>query len=393
MSNPPLLRSAVPIPCTAGLYIHIPFCDSICAYCHFARTDRHDSSLRRRFASAVVQELALRRHACGLAQPTKRLLGTCYLGGGTPSVLESELMAEVLAGTLATFTHTPDLEVTAEANPETLTSELARSWRGLGINRVSLGIQSLDDGVLKLLGRACDGATGRRALVVACQTFDRVSADWILGPGIELEHLLADLSWAVDRGVEHFSLYLLELHPGTRLQEAVASGKVVLPPDSEQERLYLAVCQHLAGLGIEQYEVANFARPGQESRHNQNYWRRIPYLALGPGAHGYYGKLRYANTGNIEEWLQALEKGHLPPASIDPLDHEARRLERVILALRTVAGVPARWLPSGFDPEPGLQEGLWSWQQDRLVLSPTGFLRIDSIEEFLVGLLAHQGDG
>ncbi len=296
-------------------------------------------------------------------------------------------MAELLAGTLGTLPHSADLEVTAEANPESLSSELARCWSDLGINRISLGIQSLDDQVLKLLGRSCDADTGQRALAVACSAFERVSADWILGPGISEPRLLGDLTRAVDMGVEHFSLYLLEIHPGTPLQRAVARGQVVLPPDREQETLYLSVRDHLEKLGIHQYEVANFARRGAESRHNRNYWRGVPYLGLGPGAHGYYGKIRYANPGNLDPWLAALDQNQLPASDLDPLDLEARRLERLILALRTKAGVPVQWLPTDFDPAPGVSEGLWSMNQGRLVLSGRGFLRIDTIEEFLARML------
>ncbi len=371
----------------AGLYIHVPFCASICSYCHFARTAEHDAGLRRRYVRAVVQELELRRRACpSLGSPGRRL-ATCYLGGGTPSVLEPDLMTELLAGTLGALPRTGDIEVTAEANPESLTTDLARSWRSAGINRVSVGIQSLDDRVLRLLGRSCDAGTARRALQTACREFPRVAADWILGPGMTRGRLLAELTEAVDLGVEHFSLYLLEIHPGTGMQQAVAAGRVVLPPDSEQEALYLAAREHLESFGVHQYEVANFAREGAESRHNRNYWRRMPYLGLGPGAHGFYGKLRYANPGLLQPYLRSLAAGELPAATLDPLDLRARRLERVILALRTVQGVPVAWLPAGFDPGPGRDQGLWRLADGRLQLTGRGFLRIDTIEEFLAGMV------
>ncbi len=393
MKTPSSLRPAVPDERTAGLYIHVPFCRSLCSYCHFARTDHHDLSLRRRFTTAVIRELELRRRVCPSLQQPRRRLATCYLGGGTPSVLEPELMARLVAGTVATLPQTDDIEITAEANPESLTADLADRWLELGINRISVGIQSLDDEVLKLLGRSCDAATARRALEVSCAKFERVAADWILGPGVRQESMLADLTMAVDLGVEHFSVYLLEIHPGTGMHQAVALGQVVLPPDSEQEAMYLVVSEHLEKMGIVQYEVANFSRPGAESRHNRNYWRRTPYLGLGPGAHGFYGNRRYANAAGVDPWLQAIARGRLPVADRDPLDLRARRLERVILALRTVQGVPSPWLPRGFDPAPGQREGLWSLEEGRLVLSGRGFLRIDTIEEYLAGLLDHDRGG
>jgi len=366
-----------------GLYIHVPFCSSICSYCHFARTDRHDSGLRRRYAEALVREYELRSEACPALGSGHRRLATCYLGGGTPSLLEPENLRRVLAGTLGRSETVDDPEVTAEANPESLTAELATVWREAGINRVSLGVQSLDDHVLRLLGRDCDAATTARGLELACARFDRVAADWILGPGVELASLCDQLDRAVDLGVEHFSLYLLEVHRGTALQQDLAAGKLAMPRDAKFEHLYLGAVRHLAKRGVRQYEVANFARPGAESRHNSAYWRGVPYLGLGPGAHGFSGRGRYANPGAVEAWLAPLEGGRLPDGPVDPLDLQARRLERVILGLRTTQGVPLAWLPAGFDPEPERADRLWDVREGRLVLTSRGFLRIDTIEEFL----------
>jgi len=257
----------------------------------------------------------------------------------------------------------------------------------MGIGRVSLGVQSLNPGVLKQLGRQCDPATARAALDLACGTFERVSADWIIGPGLKKKALLAELSEAADRGVEHFSVYILALHPGTQLAQLVARKQVRLLPDHEIEELYLAVIEHLAGLGIGQYEVANFARPGAESRHNRNYWRHRPWLGLGPGAHGYWGRRRYGNHDDLHHWLTAVESGRLPEDNVDPLTDQALRLERVILALRTRAGVSLDRLPAGaLDLARGRQEGLWDVVKGRLVLTGRGFLCIDTIEERLARL-------
>ena len=370
-----------------GLYIHVPFCGSICSYCHFARTAEHGAALRARYVDGVLAELALRRARCATLGAAKRQLTTCYLGGGTPSQLEPAQMARLLDGVLGQFALADDFELTAEANPESLTPATAAAWRELGIGRVSLGVQSLDPAVLKLLGRQCDPATARRALDLACATFDRVSADWIIGPGLAREPLLAELSEAAARGVEHFSVYILELHPGTRLEHLVARGRVQLLPDAQTEELYLAVVDHLAGLGVRQYEVANFARPGAESRHNRNYWRHRPWLGLGPGAHGYWGRRRYGNHDDLHRWLAAVEAGEVPEGAVDPLDGPSLRLEKLILALRTKQGVPLRLLPAGaLDLARGRAEGLWDTIDEHLVLTSRGFLRIDSIEERLAGL-------
>ena len=370
-----------------GIYIHVPFCGSICSYCHFARTAEHGADLRARYVDGVLREMELRRQSCDVLARAQRPLHTCYLGGGTPSELEPDQMTRLLDGVLSGLTLADDFELTAEANPESLTTEVAAAWRGAGIERISLGVQSLDADVLKLLGRQCDPATARQGLELACRNFERVSADWIIGPGLDKALLLAELSEAADRGVEHFSVYILEVHPGTQLERRVQRGQVRLLPDRQTEELYLAVVEHLAGLGISQYEVANFARPGAESRHNRNYWRHRPWLGLGPGAHGYWGRRRYGNHDDLHQWLGAVEAGQLPEGTVDPLDRAAIRLERLILALRTKVGVPLERLPDGaLDLARGQSEGLWTVEEGHLVLTSRGFLRIDSIEERLAGL-------
>lgn len=366
------------------LYIHVPFCGSICSYCHFARTDRHDAGFRAAYVAALLEELRLRSERCAILGGRTRPLASAYLGGGTPSRLEPELMLRLIRGTVDTFDRTPDFELTAEANPESLTPELAELWREAGIERVSLGVQSLEPAVLETLGRSCSPETARAALELACTRFCRVSADWILGPRLRLDRLLAELDEAIDLGVEHFSLYLLEVHEGTALARDVAAGRVRLPADEESEYLYLAATEHLANRGFHQYEVANFARPGAESRHNRSYWTGAPYLGLGPGAHGFWGRRRYENERDPRRWLETVRAGRIPEALVDPLDRRARRLERAILALRTSGGLPLAWLPDGcLDLERGRRSGWWSVAGGRLVLSPRGFLRIDGFEAAL----------
>ncbi|MCP4574306.1 MAG: coproporphyrinogen III oxidase family protein [bacterium] len=372
-----------------GLYVHVPFCASICSYCHFARTADHDRAARTAYVDGVLAELALRRESCGLLRDGGRRLGTAYLGGGTPSLLEPVLMERLVAGTVHTLDPAPDCEFTAEANPESLTADLAACWRDLGVNRISLGVQSLAPPVLKVLGRRCGPDTARRALALAGSVFPRVSADWILAPGIAVAALRDELTEAVDLGVEHISFYILEVHEGTPLAADLAAGKLRLPPDERTASLYLEAAAHLERLGLRQYEVSNFARPGTESRHNQGYWRGVPWLALGPAAHGCWGRRRYANLANPVAWRARLDADELPEAEVDLRDTAARRLERVVLALRTGDGVSLAWLPAGaLDLAAGHREGLWETRAGRLVLTPRGFLRIDTVEEHLARSLA-----
>lgn len=369
---------------SGGLYVHVPFCTSICSYCHFARTARHDASGRARLVAAVVRECALRQERCATLRDGRRLLTTAYVGGGTPSTLEPALMTTLLAGTVGALRAAPELELTVEANPETLDAARAAAWRAAGVNRVSLGVQSLDADVLRLLGRACDPATARAGLRLACASFPRVSADWILAPGVDGARLHDAFDEALDLGVEHVSLYILEIHAGTTLARRVARGQVRLAPPAAIEATYLGAVAHLARRGLVQYEVSNFARPGAESRHNQAYWRGVPYLGLGPSAHGFWGRRRYANAADLDDYLAAVDAGRVPEAMVDPLGRGARRLEALVLPLRTAAGVPLDRLPAGaLDLDRGVADGWWRTDDGHLRLTPRGYLHIDAVEERL----------
>ena len=373
---------------TGGVYLHVPFCGSPCSYCHFARTATHDAASRGRVVRAMIREFDLRRRACPGLAAGRHEVATVYVGGGTPSLLEPALLQRLLDRTVDRLPRAEGAEITAEANPESFTAEVATAWREAGVNRVSLGVQSLDPAVLELLGRQCAPDTARAALALAGRTFARVSADWILGPGVAPARLFAELDEALDLGVEHVSLYILELHAGTPLARAVADGAVVLPADHETEALYLACGEHLARRGLRQYEVSNFARPGAESRHNQAYWSGRPFLGLGPSASGFWGRRRYTNARTLDAYLARVEAGALPEDEVDPLTPAARRLEALLLPLRTAAGVPCERLPDGaLDLEAGLREGLWTVTGGRLALTPRGFLRIDTIEELLARTL------
>ncbi len=262
MPVPPPLSGAAPARRGGGLYLHIPFCGAICPYCHFARTATHDAALRRRVAAAIAGEFALRRDRCVTLREGRVVLRTLYVGGGTPSLLDPELLAELLAATAGRLPAAPDLEATVEANPESFTPAIAAAWRESGLNRVSLGVQSLDDRVLRWLGRRADAAASRTALALAVDRFPRVSADWIVAPGVRPARLVAELREAVELGVEHISLYILELHAGTALAEAVAAGRRRAPAEGPTANAWLAGAAALEAAGLRQYEVANFARPG-----------------------------------------------------------------------------------------------------------------------------------
>jgi oxygen-independent coproporphyrinogen-3 oxidase len=251
---------------------------------------------------------------------------------------------------------------------------------------VSLGVQSLDPGVLSWLGRAAGPEQTRQALALACEIFPQVSADWILAPGCESHSLAAEFREAHDLGVGHVSFYILEWHEQTGL--AVDRARGLVQPDSESSitTRYLAAREDLIRLDYRPYEVSNYALPGQESRHNAAYWQRRPYLGLGPGAHGQWGCWREANHGSMERWQQEIEQGIIPTASRERLSPEARRLERWVLGLRTVAGVALDDLELDSQAlADGSAEGLWNLDHGRLTLTAAGWLRIDDIESWLTG--------
>jgi len=375
-----------------GLYVHVPFCRSLCRYCHFVRTDRHDAPRRARLVEGVLREWALRRERCPTLVPERVSWRTAYVGGGTPSVLEPELVRRLGAGLWGDWTGPPPAEITVEANPESLTPAVAAAWREAGANRVSLGVQSLDPAVLERLGRHASPEQAVAALRLAAAVFPHVAADWILAPGCRADRLAREFALARELGVGHVSFYVLELHPGTPLADAVAAGREAVPDEAATEALYLAGCRVLTGLGYRHYEVSNFALPGRESRHNAAYWNGRPYLGLGPGAHGFWGRRRYANLTDVDAWLAAVEAGRLPEAWAEVLTPAQRRLERLLLGLRTAAGIPLALLTEAAAAVLAAGEGdLWECRDDRLRLTPRGWLRLDAVVVTLSRFLADGG--
>jgi putative oxygen-independent coproporphyrinogen III oxidase len=365
-----------------GVYVHIPFCGSICAYCHFTRTADHNRTQRDQYLKILSREFKLRQAACSGERMRESTLSSLYVGGGTPSIMDAGALMEVLSEITQAITPQPDMEFTVEANPESFTLDVARAWRRGGVNRISLGVQSLDADVLRHLGRAATPTRSREALALACEHFPRVSADWILGPGVDSNRLAAELQEARDLGVGHISFYILEINKGTRLARRIDAGQVSLDSDAVVEQRYLEGVSALTDLGYRQYEISNFADPGQQSRHNSAYWRHQPYLGLGQGAHGYWGRYRYGNHQDPQAYIQAVERGRLPVEFEDHLDAADLHLESLFLPLRTATGVPRHRVPLNKEElDRGVKDGYWRLMDDRLALTARGFLHIDAFEE------------
>ncbi|MCP4145268.1 MAG: radical SAM family heme chaperone HemW [bacterium] len=362
-----------------GLYLHIPFCGSICSYCHFNRIAEHDNNLRKQFTESVIKELKLRVDNLPLS--------TIYVGGGTPSQLEPELLIEILASVRSLYKVIDDVEITCEANPESFTAELVEIWKSAGVNRISLGVQSLDQGVLNALGRQCNPETARAALQLATSSFSNVSADWILAPGCNVDQLKSAFNEAAELGVKHISFYILELHDKTKLSDRILTGELKMMQNDSIAELYKAGVEILEQQGFQQYEVSNFAISGYESKHNSAYWQRVPYIGIGPGASGFDGERRYTNKAGIKHWISCIQSGEFPEDFVDYPCEKSQKLEQLFLGLRTKAGVSLELFDNVESLEQGATIGLWEINKHNLVLTLDGMLQIDAIEEHLAGQL------
>ncbi|MEE2981452.1 MAG: radical SAM family heme chaperone HemW [Pseudomonadota bacterium] len=322
-----------------GVYIHWPFCASKCPYCDFNSHVRERID-EPRFAAALCAEIV---HFAAETQGHE--VTSVFFGGGTPSLMTPETVALVLDRVRGTWTMADDVEITLEANPSSAEAARFKGYRQAGVNRLSLGVQSLDDDALKFLGRAHDAAQARAALTMAQAAFSRFSFDMIYArPDHAVADWLAELHEALDLGGDHLSLYQLTLEPGTPFHARAARGELVVPGGDDAAALYEATQEALAGVGLAAYEISNHARPGAESRHNLTYWRAGNYLGIGPGAHG---RLTMDGTTTAlrqrrapEAWLGDVEtKGH-GTTERETVEPNARAAEVLMMGLRLAEGVP-----------------------------------------------------
>ena len=325
-----------------GIYVHWPFCLSKCPYCDFNSHVRQAPVDEARFRGAFRQELA---HRASLAPG--RTVSSVFFGGGTPSLMSPATVGSILDAIGAHWAVVPGAEVTLEANPTSVEATRFRGYRAAGINRVSLGVQALNDPDLKALGRLHTAAEALAAVAVAATHFERFSFDLIYArPGQTPAQWRAELSGAIDRAAEHLSLYQLTIEPDTMFERLFEAGKLAVP-DAEQARTLWEVTQELtAARGLPAYEVSNHARPGAESRHNLVYWRYGEYAGVGPGAHGRIvtstGRRAHATERHPEMWLTVVEgEGH-GLISDESLSAEEQGDEFLLMGLRLGEGIDAR---------------------------------------------------
>ncbi len=377
-----------------ALYIHWPFCLAKCPYCDFNSHVR-DRIPQNRFRAALRAELAWEADRLG-----RRQLGSIFFGGGTPSLMQPETVAALIEDARGRFDTGPDLEITLEANPTSVEAARLAGFRAAGVNRLSLGVQSLDPEALRMLGRQHSVSQARAALETAREIFPRLSFDLIYTrPGQELAAWRAELRAALALAADHLSLYQLTIEPGTAFAIRHARGEIVLPDGDAAAALYQATSEEAASFGLLPYEVSNYARPGAESRHNLTYWRYGDYAGIGPGAHG-----RLTLEGDLvatrrhrapEIWAEHVERSGQGATEQVVLGAQEKAREMLLMGLRLTEGIdPVRFaartgvaLEDAIDPEvlgQAQAEDYLEWRAGRLVALPAGRLRLDALLAALV---------
>ncbi|MBS1788893.1 MAG: radical SAM family heme chaperone HemW [Acidobacteria bacterium] len=322
----------------AGIYIHIPFCDTRCHYCNFA-TGGYESDLARRYVEALRTEIQRAE-----TKPEMQAVDSIYFGGGTPTTLTVEQLGGIIELCRAKFDVSPDAEITSEANPGTISQAFLERLRATGINRLSFGVQSFDDGELEMIGRSHSAEDARQAVRLArAAGFENVSIDLIAGlPEQKMETWRRNLEEAFALEPDHLSVYLLELYKDAPLLHRINRGELRAIDDELTVEMYFALKDEAERQGFDHYEISNWARPGFESRHNLKYWTGAPYWAFGVSAAGYDGARRWSNTRNIHEYLAKIEAGASPVTESEELDENTRQSENLFLRLRLKEGVNLR---------------------------------------------------
>ncbi len=322
-----------------GVYVHWPFCAAKCPYCDFNSHVRHQKIDEERFAAAFVREMATMRARTG-----PRTVTSIFLGGGTPSLMKPQTVGAVLEAVAANWTVPDGIEVTLEANPSSVEASRFRGYRAAGVNRVSLGVQALDNRDLRFLGRLHDVDQALGAIRLARETFPRLSFDLIYArPGQTLDAWEKELGEAIGHAADHLSLYQLTIEEGTRFHALHAAGKFEIPDPDHAAELYRLTQEVTAAHGLPAYEISNHARPGAESRHNLVYWRYGEYVGVGPGAHGRFlegGRRVVTFTEKMPEtWANLVEAQGHGVIGGETLTRSEEADEFLLMGLRLTEGI------------------------------------------------------
>ncbi len=321
---------------SAGIYIHVPFCLAKCVYCDFFSLIVSDE-WQDRFVQSLIREIALR----AIDGWQHDNFDTIYFGGGTPSLLKPEQIRLIIESLRNGYAINPDCEITLEANPDTVNGCYFGKIKEIGVNRISIGIQTFDDDELKTLGRIHVAQTGLDAIKAARESgFDNLSIDLIFGiPGQSIESWRKTLSIAIDQNPAHISAYGLTVESDTPLETLIHSGKLDTVDEQVQLEMYETLIKTMARNGYSRYEISNFAKPGKESRHNLKYWRDNFYIGFGPSAHSYDVESRKANVRNLAQYYEIINSNREPIGFRERLSSEQKTMERLMMGIRLAEGV------------------------------------------------------
>lgn len=372
------------------MYVHVPFCSSICNYCNFNR-GLFDESLKTRFVDAVRREIRNVSLQLPALSPD-----TLYFGGGTPSLLTPAEITSIIDESRSAFGLTADAEITLEANPESVTADSLEQFREAGVNRLSFGVQSFRDEELKRLGRLHSSERAVQAVESArAAGFDNVSIDvmmWL--PGQDLAQWLASVDAAVRVNADHLSLYILEVYPHLPLQQEIDRHGWTRQPDDEAAEMYESAMARLDAAGYEQYEISNVCRAGRESRHNVKYWTDGAWLGFGPGAHSTWRGERWRNIASTEEYTNKIVAG--APVAVDrrALTADERLGDALFTGLRLNCGVDTDLLSTRYGIDvwgrfgarlaPFLDAGILLRGDGRLRLTRSGMLLANEVMSVFV---------
>lgn len=366
----------------AGIYVHIPFCKQKCTYCdfHFSTTFH---SYRSRMIGTIIKEIELRKDYLNEAS-----IETIYFGGGTPSILSFEELEQILSAIHSNYDTSNLAEVTLEANPDDITTNKVQEWKGIGVNRLSIGLQSFKESDLKWMNRAHNVEESYSCIKSAIEGgITNLTVDLMYGlPDLTNEEWKNHIQTVVDMGVQHVSAYCLTVEEGTALDKFVENGKIVPPTDDLQAEQFLLLVDTLEQNGIMQYEISNFGKEGFESKHNSNYWKGTHYLGIGPSAHSFDGKSRSWNVANNQKYMQQIEAGE-DWNETEILSKNDLFNELILTGLRTVNGVDLAHLNSILPIEDTTNnqieqyctEGLMEKVINKIRLTKVGRLQADRI--------------
>jgi oxygen-independent coproporphyrinogen-3 oxidase len=362
----------------AGIYLHIPFCKQACSYCNF----HFATSLRRKneLVAALLSEIGLRTEYL-----QNEPINTIYFGGGTPSLLSSPDFSSLIKKTFSIFKISPDVEITIETNPDDITEEKLKEWKAIGINRLSIGIQSFFEEDLKWMNRAHTAQQAIDTLLLAIKQFNNITVDLIYGtPLLSNEKWKTNVDRAIEAGIVHLSCYALTVEPKTPLYKLIKEHRVTdIDPDKQSEQ-FLLLMEWMEKAGYEHYEISNFAKPGFRSKHNSSYWQGKKYLGLGPSAHSFDGLSRQWNVSNNSIYIDSIEKGIIPFKK-EILTRTQKMNEYIMTSLRTKEGLdlayfqPAESNALEAASKKYLERNLIIKEQNHLKLTTEGKLLADGI--------------